>query len=155
MIKKPHLCQIPEYDISCAGCCGIGVYDSREELIEAIRKNTTEYRALMVMNPAIEQKEGFFNRGANIDRDSGLCSPLIYLDEIETRVGCAAHPNIHDVDYRIKFNLCYTPYECKQSKEFSNLSESKRKLIIQRLQNEYKSDWIRLSIDMEEERIKL
>ncbi len=107
------------------------------------------------MNPAIEQKEKFFDMGANIDRDSGLCSLLIYLDEAETRVGCAAHPNIHGVDYRIKFNLCNTPYECKQSKKFSNLSGSKRKLILQRLQKEYKGDWIRLSIDMEEERIKL
>ena len=146
-----YLCQVPERGLSCVGCCKIDVHNKIDDLIVEIEENTQEYTQFKKENSQIQK---YFNRGENIDRESGLCSLLIFLDDTKKRVGCPAHPFMNDgIDYRKMFNICYAQYDCcEATKSFRRLEEEGQGRALGILEKRYAGDWIGFSMDMEKGR---
>ncbi len=158
-MRNDNLCQQPDYGISCAGCCGTNVYESREELVEAIEINTSNFRPFIGLRP--RKGKTLYYKSMRPHSDSGiatepyLCPLLIFLDDEQTRIGCSAHPGLNGIDYREKLNLCRSRHMCKPAEDFSLLNQARQRKILEKLSRQYKGDWILLSMDMGEERIEI
>lgn len=149
------LCQNPEYSISCAGCCGMDNVDSSGDVMDIIRRNSSSFRQFMERQPSQEQLMHYFRDETVPNTPSGLCAHVIFLDEVEHRVGCAAHPALHGTDFRTKFNLCYAQYHCKQAQAFARLPPRQQQQMLESIAAAYQGDNIQFSIDMEQEQTKL
>ncbi len=113
------LCQL---NGGCMGCCGHD-FGTKEELAEAIKKNTSE---LKVANP--QTKEEFIqfrDRAHPSDLRSGVCRNLI--DEKGCFL-CPLHPARHEEDLRE--GHCDIHYLCKSAKEFELWDEHTKKAFV-------------------------
>lgn len=107
-----ELCQL---NGGCMGCCGHD-FINKEKIAEAIRKNTTEFKA---KNPKTEQEFiAFRDREHPSNLRHGVCRNLIEEDGCFL---CPLHPARHDKDLRV--NHCDINYLCKTAKQFAQWDE--------------------------------
>jgi hypothetical protein len=139
--KKSDICVIG--DLICMGCCGDN-YTNREEIIEAIRRNTGEYKES-------KSKKDFMNRhDADAVRKCGVCRNVIFSDDSKKQVMCPLHPIFNeDGDSKdIRDGHCDIYYLCKAAFCFSMWDEKKRRAFVSFILKK-KPDWYEFSMGMD------
>lgn len=117
-----NLCQLDELGLSCFGCCGHD-YGTRQEIVEAIKKNTLELKDYGA------RLKDFMDRSQSV-RECGICRNVVFLDK--DKVGCPLHPH-HQKIKKVKDlrkNHCDTKYLCKTYKLYKTWSKEKKKEFI-------------------------
>ncbi|MBI2102315.1 hypothetical protein HYT55_00615 [Candidatus Woesearchaeota archaeon] len=132
------LCQLSG---GCMGCCGHD-YPSAEKIRDAIRENTTEFKAA---NPQTEQEFlQFRDRRSPMDLRFGVCRNLILESGCNF---CPLHPARHQgKDLRI--NHCDINYLCKTAKIFETWSDEKQQRFVLFIESK-KLDNITYSLKMD------
>lgn len=133
---KVNLCQIEEMNLSCMGCCGHD-FKTREELEEALRKNTLTYKEA-------KDKKEWGRRSPNFVRPCGLCYNIIKVDN---KVFCPLHPSRNDGE-ELRDADCEFDYMCETFKKFKLWDEDKQKAFIEFLKPK-KLDWYEYSMGMD------
>jgi len=112
-MQEINLCQLEDLNLSCFGCCGHS-YTSKEDVLEAIDKNTLEYSGY-------DNQKRFMERSNSL-RACGICRNVVYLDK--NKVGCPLHPKLNKKDIRV--GHCDTKYKCKTKKLFDTWNQNKK-----------------------------
>ncbi len=102
------------------GCCGHS-FGTKEEVKEAIRKNTAEF---LEMNPQNDvELIKFRDRAYKTDLRAGVCRNLI---EKEYHFLCPLHP-AQNSGRELRENHCDVNHLCKTAKDFAKWSKEKQK----------------------------
>lgn len=117
MTKLSKLCQ---FNGGCIGCCGHG-FGSKEEIKEAIRKNTLEFMR-MVGEGSEENLVKFRERAEKADLREGVCRNLV---EVGGKIFCPLHPSRNE-GKDLREGHCDVDHLCETAKEFSGWDEGKQ-----------------------------
>ncbi|MFH1510594.1 MAG: hypothetical protein ABIF10_02795 [Candidatus Woesearchaeota archaeon] len=130
---KTSLCQINGW--SCVGCCGHD-FTTKEELAEAIRKNTAEYQDY-------SDKKDFMNRSEDL-RECGICRNVVFFDD--NHVGCPLHPEINSHD--IREGYCEIEHLCETAKAFDSWPKDRQERFIGFIEKK-NPDWYDYSLNID------
>jgi len=111
------LCQLTD---GCMGCCGHD-FGSKEEIKEAIRKNTLEFVELNPQND--NELIKFMNRAHPMDLRFGVCRNLI---EKEGQLLCPLHPEQRK-GRDLRRGHCEVNHLCQTAKEFAKWDKDTQK----------------------------
>ena len=135
------LCQL---NGGCMGCCGHD-FGTREQIVEAITKNTNEFKEA---NPRTEEEFiKFRNRRPSSDLRNGVCRNLIETNCIH----CPLHPSIHKEDLRIRH--CNIDYLCSSARDFATWEKDKQDQFVEFIRSK-KLDNITYSMQMDNGKLK-
>jgi len=140
---KVNLCQIPELNLSCIGCCGT-ITGTKEQVMKALKKNTLEFEESkkLPLEKFIKRYDG------DALRTCGICHNLIINDE--GKMICPAHPILNN-NIDIRKNYCDIYYICKSAFVFGMWSYDKKDKFMRFLKFKTKNgmDWYEYSVKMD------
>jgi hypothetical protein len=143
---KSHLCQIPELNLSCIGCCG-RIISSKKDVEEALKKNTVEFRS------SSDIKKFIWRFEPNKLRQCGICPNLVMDDVRKNKIFCPAHPEKNnDIEHREDY--CDTLHLCKTAFLFDLWDKETKKRFIALLKQKIKKkqlDWYSYSLRMDDD----
>ena len=114
---ETSLCQL---NGGCMGCCGHS-FGSKQEVKEAIRKNTAEFLLIEPQNDADLIR--FRDRALAMDLRAGVCRNLI---EKEGQFFCPLHPR-QNSGRELREGHCDITHLCKTAKEFAGWDNEMQK----------------------------
>lgn len=125
MTSLSPLCQL---NGGCLGCCGHS-FPPKEEIKEAIEKNTQEFQQL---NPKAEPELiKFRDRTFPSDLRNNVCRNLI---EKNNQLFCPLHPE-QNQGKDLRKNHCDINHLCQTAQEFNNWNKEKQKKFLEFIKN--------------------
>lgn len=140
-------CQLVELGLSCFGCCGFD-FTSKEEMKEAIDKNTFEFQDFVnEKDITLIDLKGFKERTpSGTLRLCGICYNLTWFDRDKRLVFCPLHPKAGDYECSdLRLGHCNPDFMCKTAFEFRRWSKDNQDRYI-RFIKEKDLDWYDYSI---------